>query len=770
MKINIYIFFWTLILFKPVFNQTATLERTLEIKTIDGTSVSFQNGIPVPSFEKQKRQTISLDGIWRKQRFTANHNLSLSHRDSNVYQQILTEALNRQLSGYNDADWDTISIPSVENRLNGREKCPEYYEDGVWYRYKFTLPDSLRNQYIKLMLYSVNYIADLWLNGKYLGYHEGGYTPFAFDVTPYAAFNDTNTLAVRVDNIPLGTRNDIVPYYTVDWFNYTGIIHDVYLEVSAPLTIARADVIPQKPTGEILTRVIIQNTTATTSTVQIKARIFKADLSSPDRASEFSYKLAGEEVFPQGDFQTTRSLNPSSVNVWKTTLTILQPELWNPKKPSLYILKIELSQNEQIIDEFYTQFGIRSVTVEGNKIMLNNQPIFLTGVARHEDSPVYGRSIPKTSIYNDLQYISEVNANYLRTAHYPNHPYTYLITDRLGIAVMEEIPVWWFDEEAPWIIQNEQRKIHYQMFREMVNRDMNRPSILLWSTCNECKNVPLRKAYIQTLKQDMQANFADGRLITQSAAADRPGAFDDSQNACDVAGWTMYYGIFYGKKYYQDTKNFLDSIPLFFPQKPVITTEFGFWSGEDRYYENQQMAVCNETFRALKERAALNTDGSSKPDGFLAGSTWWCIFDWYSHQHPKGYQSMGLYSMDRDYRKMVALSLWVNYLPYYSLTQPIKIEPLTISADKSQRIHFLCKSINPFSGSMLFQYELVTNGQVLLEIHNINGQVVGRLVDTFQTKGEYCLNWTADTLPSGIYLASLQIDKVKAVRKICLIK
>jgi len=143
------------------------------------------------------------------------------------------------------------ALPAVENQLLGYEKCPEFYEDGVWYRRRFDVPDSLRGFRAMLMFYSVNYVADVWLNDHYVGYHEGGYTSFAFDVTDQISYDTTNVLAVRVDNPVWGTRMDIVPYQRCDWFNYTGIIHEVYLECSERTAVARAEVIPIDTLGTI---------------------------------------------------------------------------------------------------------------------------------------------------------------------------------------------------------------------------------------------------------------------------------------------------------------------------------------------------------------------------------------------------------------------------------------------------------------------------------------------------------------------------------------
>ncbi|MCK9211448.1 MAG: hypothetical protein M0P61_11485, partial [Ignavibacteriaceae bacterium] len=219
----------------------ASLEATLSFKSMNGVEVPFQNGIPVPSFEKQKRATINLAGTWKKLRVSADDNISLTKRDSAGLANLLTEAGGKQLPDFNDSGWQTKQIPSVENELYilDKPKTPEFYQNGVWYRYNFNAADSLQGKFIKLIFYSVNYVADVWVNGQYCGYHEGGYTPFVFDVSAKLNFGSTsNSIVVRVDNPAWGTRKDIVPYQQCDWFNYTGIIHDVYLEASENISVS----------------------------------------------------------------------------------------------------------------------------------------------------------------------------------------------------------------------------------------------------------------------------------------------------------------------------------------------------------------------------------------------------------------------------------------------------------------------------------------------------------------------------------------------------
>jgi beta-glucuronidase len=287
---------------------------------------------------------------------------------------------------------------------------------------------------------------------------------------------------------------------------------------------------------------VVKNAEPTNENVDVTLRVYKATNDSLSLTKESAAELAGTEVALQGVSHQVLSIPADSIAVWQTQVTVPDPDLWSPKHPELYVLRVTLAQGGTVRDELYTQFGVRTIQTAEDRILLNGKTIFLHGVARHEDHPSYGRSVPTSVILSDLKTVKHAHANYLRTAHYPNHPYTYLAADRLGLLVMEEIPVWWFDEAQPWGIQDVVRHIHLQMFREMVFRDRNRPSIAMWSTSNECRSVAGRITFLQKVRQEMGSLYADGRLLMQSAAADRPGPYDESQVYCDVAGWTSDSG------------------------------------------------------------------------------------------------------------------------------------------------------------------------------------------------------------------------------------
>ncbi|PKL88182.1 MAG: glycoside hydrolase family 2 [Ignavibacteriae bacterium HGW-Ignavibacteriae-2] len=742
--------------------QTATLKTTLELKDINSVKVVYQNNMPLPSFDKQNRPTISLKGIWKKKRFQADHNLSLVQRDQSALSSLLNEIGNSESADFDDSSWDEKLIPSVENIMYDFPKVPEYYQDGVLYRYKFSVADSLENKFVKLMFYSVNYVADVWLNGQYIGYHEGGFTPFAFDVSENLNYNSENVILVRVDNIKWGSRKDIIPFYNCDWFNYAGIIGDVYLEFSEPASIIRADVVPLDIEGKLSISTVLFNSSNTQKDLNLKTSIYKAHINSENIQTEKANDLILTGDLPETETFENITLISQSVHAEKKELIITNPALWSPSEPNLYVLQVQLLDGEKVVDEYSTQFGIRTIETDGNKVRLNNNVVFFTGVARHEDHPVYGRSIPNEIIYNDLELIKNSNINFLRTGHYPNNPYTYLLTDRLGITVMEEIPVWWFDNELEWLIQNNERHLHEQMFREMVFKDYNRPSIILWSTSNECKEETNRTIYNKRVYDDLNNNYPDGRLISQSSAGDKPGPADGSQNPIDVAGWTLYFGIFHGSTYFAGTVSFFSQAIAAFPNKPIIDTEFGYWSSENGSSLNEQVKVFNETFKAFQYFTPIRSNGTYNASGVLMAATWWCMFDWYSHQHPNGFQSMGLVSMDRQTKKPVYDVLAAGYKPYFDKggTVVTSVESETLKSSEIKSYKMIQNYPNPFNASTVISFSIPDQSNVKISLFDIKGELITVLADSIFSSGEHKINLEKLNLASGIYLCRMEAEKI----------
>lgn len=621
-------------------------------KEINGVKIPFQNNIALPTFDAQDREVFSLEGIWKKKRFSGEQDFSMALRDK-AWIEKTCEPIRSLIDEYLNKDTlEQHIIPLPENKLSGEEKpkAAENYEDGVWYIRSFSLNRELRNKAITLKALGINYVCDLWINEKYVGNHEGGFTPFAFDVTNYIDFTKENMIIIRVDNPAWGKRDDIIPAVPgTDFFNYTGIIQELYFEVSSVCHIVRTDITPLDIEGNIEVKAVIENSSDKKEAISIYFSIFEGNkdayMLSPKASS-----IKGVKVLAEGLNALELIMEPKEVRAIILKAKLKEAKLWSLKDPNLYVLEMSLTNNQGEKDSLCTQFGIRTLKTKEARILLNENPIFLAGIARHEEWPNYGRTATWERIKEDLNQIYKLNANMVRTGHYPNHVYTYILLDRLGLAAMSELPLWQFEEKH--YKAQEERKTASNMWREMIFSQFNRPSVFMWSTQNESSEVALRKKHNENLIKDLRENYNDGRLVTQSAAADRPGYFDPSMEPLDVAAWTMYFGIFHGGKPYEGTKEFLEKAHKAWPDKPLLNTEYGYWSREDNSEEQLQVSICEDTLKALFEKASLLSNGELNPEGYLAGVDYWIMYNWYVN-HNDWVQTMGLYHMDRETLKPI---------------------------------------------------------------------------------------------------------------------
>ncbi len=215
----------------------ANLAPTLALQDEPGGAVAFESGQPVPTFDRQPRLVTDLDGAWRFDPQKLDTAASLTDRKRSLGDLTAELGLRAGLI-YDDATWPAIDVPGTFN------PPPDSSITGGFYRHDFFLPTAFSGKYALLKFGAVRYVADVWLNGKYLGYHEGGDTPFALDATAALTPGAYNSIVVRVDNPVWGTRDDIVPWGLADWWNYGGIVGDVWLEALPAFSVVRADVTP----------------------------------------------------------------------------------------------------------------------------------------------------------------------------------------------------------------------------------------------------------------------------------------------------------------------------------------------------------------------------------------------------------------------------------------------------------------------------------------------------------------------------------------------
>jgi beta-galactosidase len=624
----------------------ATLKPTLEVRQVDGGLVAFQNGQPVPNFGVQPHPRLDLDGAWRFQAMQLNDGLSFNDRRQTL-SRLSGEAGNRLKENFDDSRWATSDVPGTF------DQPPSSRATGGWYRTSFRVPATWPER-SSLRFGSANYLADVWLNGRYLGYHEGGSTPFALDPADALRHGATNTLVVRVSRPLLGSRIDIVPWGLTDWWDYGGITGHVWLEAQPELAAVRADVVPHLDGADVF--VVAQNLgpAADGVTLQVDvlpAAVDQANVLDPDPKS----------LVPKGTQPVlSRTLDlgglpAGAVRRVDAPFAIRSPFLWTAARPALYVLHVFLLANEVIKDEHYESFGLRQIKVDPTapRLLLNGIPAAFHGVATHDERqspasggrPAGGPATRVEEIYSKLMQARGVNADLIRDDHAPPNALLPMLADRLGFAVWEEIPLYHFTPETFGVAMD--RGIPQQMLAEMILRDFDRPSVLFHGLSNESEGGAERLSALTVLR-DLDRKLDGTRLTGQASYGSDP--TDPTSAPLDVAGFTFYYGVFYGGDLDRNNvRQALERAHRAYPTKPVMVLEFGRWA-DNPDEEQAQAQVFKVTYSAIEPLQDL------QPNGYVGAAVWWSLDDYWTERPGLDVERFGLYRPDGSARPVQAVA------------------------------------------------------------------------------------------------------------------
>jgi len=389
------------------------------------------------------------------------------------------EAKNFERTEFNDQTWEKISLPHTLQIEPARFKPGQKYYRGVGlYRLRFSAFSENFKPGDRVLLHFEGALtrADVWLNGKYLGYHLGGYTPFFFDITDAFLPKEENLLAVKVDNSKMNVPPEGL---LVDYTLFGGIYREVWMELNPPL--------------------YLENPFAFTPELNEKKAVLKISAETRNTLSEslsckFSASLDDQIKGKEGIENITIAEMEQEVSVpagnGKVELEMIveNPKLWSPGHPYLYQLHLTLScpdlrkksettssENQPTMSDFISiPYGFRYFKFTDQGFFLNGKRLQLIGQNRHQSYPYIGNAASFRLQYLDALLLKESGANFVRLSHYPQSPDFLDACDHLGLMVFEELPGWGFVGNPEW------KKIAEQSFTEMVNRDRNRPSIILW--------------------------------------------------------------------------------------------------------------------------------------------------------------------------------------------------------------------------------------------------------------------------------------------------
>lgn len=374
---------------------------------------------------------------------------------------------------HNYTDAETLAVPGD---WNSQRNDLFFYEGTVWYRRAFDLTPEPDRRYF-LCFGAANKRAAVWINGTKLGEHSVGFTPFHFEVTEQLRAGE-NDVTLRVNN---ERRFEAVPGMNTDWWNYGGITRDVRL-VSVPKTFIRdAEIVFR---GETISATI--------------------ELDGPDAAGQ-DVAITVDQLGINAEART----NGTGV----ATIAIPAPEdleRWGPGSPTLYDVSVTAAD-----DAITDRVGFRTIETKGSAILLNGEPVFLRGICIHEEAlSREGRAWNEADARELLTLAQELGCNYVRLAHYPHNEHMLRVADELGLLVWAEIPVYWtLDYDNPDTLA--EAKTHLS---EMIDRDMNRASVVIWSIGNETGDDPVRTAFRLKLGEHVRS-LDDSRLLSAAMFA-----------------------------------------------------------------------------------------------------------------------------------------------------------------------------------------------------------------------------------------------------------
>jgi len=497
----------------------------------------------------------------------------------------------------------TMELPGA---WNSAEPELRWYDGLIWFQRRFDAPAAKPGQRSFLRFEAVNYRAMVYLNGKAIAQHEGGFTPFVVEVTDTLRATG-NRLVVGADS-----RHDAqtIPGEITDWDLYGGITRPVKL-IQTPATFIDDATLRLTDTGHLVGSLQLNGPQVGNQPVNLRIAALNLTLQARTDAN-------GEARF---DVAAPASL-----------------KRWSPESPTLYDVDFEAGS-----DKLRDRIGFRTVAVRGSDILLNGKPVFLKGISIHEEEigPNPARRLDEAAARRLLGEVKHgLHGNYVRLSHYPHNETMLRVADELGLLVWSEIPVYWtVDWDSPAVLDKARR-----MQAETIYRDRNRAALVLWSIGNETPVADNRTRFHAALAQTVRA-LDTSRLVSAALLVERQGdtirLADPLLKELDVIAVNTYAG-WYG----DDTLDAVAKLRWDLPaDKPLLFSEFGA-DAQAGFRDPTLRRKFSEDYQADYYRATL---AMADKVPTMRGLSPWVLKDFRSprREHPvfqKGWNRKGLIS------------------------------------------------------------------------------------------------------------------------------
>ena len=499
---------------------------------------------------------------------------------------------------YSFDQWPVMHLPCCWNTL---EEKFLLYDGSMVFTRKFSYYGDGEERVI-LKVGAANYLCRVFVNGTYMGMHRGGSTPGFFEITD--VLKAENRILIVVDSTRRETQ---VPTENTDWFNYGGVYRDIEL-IYLPKVYIRDFQIALVPDGTF---------------GKIRAELKLSE------ALTCMAELRIEELGIKSQISVREGIGSLVIET--------SPGLWSPDEPKLY--EVTVSCMEDFISD---RVGFREIKVSNGEILLNGKPIFLRGISCHEESVENGKALTDSERMENILLAKELGCNFMRIAHYPHNERMAKLADEMGILLWEEIPVYWairFEREKTYEDARNQ-------MRELLKRDWNRASVIIWSVGNENADTDERLKFMSGLAECAHEEGGN-RLVSAACLVDseKNVIADRLIEHLDVIGINEYCGW-----YTPDFEKLPQLMANSRPDKPVIITEFGadaleghHGTATDKGTEECQAYVYERQIAVLREI------------DYIKGMTPWILYDFRCPRRTSFiqnyYNRKGLCSADKKYKK-----------------------------------------------------------------------------------------------------------------------
>lgn len=501
----------------------------------------------------ETRGQIDLNGIW---------NFKIDHGEG-LEEKWFKKPLENPMS---------MAVPASYNDLVVTRELRNHI-GWVWYEREFSVPKYMLNERLVLRFGSATHTAKVYINGKLVVEHKGGFTPFEVEVNDFIE-TGLNRITVAVNNIvdettlPMGDYSETevegvgkvvrnIPNF--DFFNYAGLHRPVKIYTTPKTYVSDITVVP--------------------------------DIDGTDGVVDFHIEVTGEvndikiTVLDEEDNEVANATGE------KGQITISNAKLWEPLNAYLYTLKVELINNGEPIDVYELPFGIRTVEVKDEKFLINNKPFYFKGFGKHEDTDIHGRGFNEAANVMDIHLMKWIGANSCRTSHYPYSEDFMRLADREGIVVIDETPAVGvhlnFSAAQPG--KREKRETfkeiktfehHKEVIKELIARDKNHPSVVMWSIANEpASEEDGSYEYFKPLVELTKKEDPQKRPVTIVAHMMATPNVDKVAELVDVIALNRYYGWYVNGGELDVAKvnlrKELEGWNKRCPGKPIMFTEYG---------------------------------------------------------------------------------------------------------------------------------------------------------------------------------------------------